>query len=101
MILFIRLRPTPNGDGYASFDFKVTDDGGTTPGVDTSLDAVTMTINVDSVNDAPVAVPSHVDLTEGGSHTFAASEFGFSDPSDLGTTAGADSLASITITSLP
>src|SRR6185312_218582 len=45
-----------NGTGYASFTFQVQDIGGTgNGGVDTDPSANTVTINVTSVNDAPVA----------------------------------------------
>ncbi len=44
-----------NGTSYASFTFQVRDDGGTANGgVDTDQSANTMTIDVTSVNDAPV-----------------------------------------------
>ena len=44
-----------NGTGYASFTFQVQDDGGTANGgVDLDQSANTLTINVTSVNDAPV-----------------------------------------------
>jgi len=45
-----------NGDTYASFDFKVQDNGGTADGgIDISENAATMTFAVTAVNDAPVA----------------------------------------------
>ncbi|WP_235013347.1 hypothetical protein [Spiribacter sp. SSL99] len=44
-----------NGSGYASFDFQVVDDGGTgNGGEDTDQSANTLTVDVTSVNDAPV-----------------------------------------------
>lgn len=49
--------PAANGSGtsYASFTFRVTDDGGTANGgVDTDPSANTITFNVTPVNDAPV-----------------------------------------------
>ena len=42
-----------NGNAYASFTFQVQDNGG---GSNLDLSANTLTINVTSVNDAPVAV---------------------------------------------
>ena len=46
-----------NGAGYASFDFHVQDDGGTSNGgVDLDQTANTLTIDVTAVNDAPSAV---------------------------------------------
>ena len=53
----LTFTPTPNanGPGYASFEFKVRDDGGTDHGgVDLSA-AMTMTLDVTEVNDKPVA----------------------------------------------
>jgi len=45
-----------NGDSYASFDFKVQDDGDTADGgMDISENTATMTFAVTAVNDAPVA----------------------------------------------
>ncbi len=45
-----------NGAGYASFTFQVRDNGGTANGgVNTDQSANTMTVDVTSVNDAPVA----------------------------------------------
>ena len=41
-----------NGDGYASFTFKVSD------GTDKSADAYTMTVNVTAVNDAATGLPT-------------------------------------------
>ena len=78
-----------NGAGYASIGFKVHD------GTAFSAAANTLTIDVTADNDAPTASDQSVTLTEDGSHTFASSEFGFSDI-DTG-----DTLSSIRITSLP
>ena len=77
-----------NGAGYADFKFTVSDG---------SLEsaAQTITLNVDAVNDAPEASDNTVTLDEDDSHTFSASEFGFSDI-DAG-----DTLQSIKITQLP
>ena len=38
-----------------------------------------MTVNVTAVNDAPTASDNTVTTTEDNNHTFAASEFGFTD----------------------
>ena len=44
-----------NGVGYASFTFRVRDDGGTdNGGIDTDGSANTLTVNITAVNDAPV-----------------------------------------------
>ncbi|HEV2815913.1 MAG TPA: Calx-beta domain-containing protein, partial [Allosphingosinicella sp.] len=58
-----------NGDGYASFDFKVRDDGGTDHnGVDTDPSANTITFNVTPVDDEPTltATPTNPLFLEGG-----------------------------------
>lgn len=57
--------PLHFGNGYASFMFKVQDDGGTTAGgVDTDVTARTMTINVTHVNHPPVAVDDAASVDE-------------------------------------
>ncbi|MGI9276596.1 MAG: beta strand repeat-containing protein, partial [Endozoicomonas sp.] len=78
-----------NGAGYATFDFKVND------GALDSVAANSITVDVTAVNDLPTAADNNITIPEDGSHTFAASEFGFSD------TADGDSLVSVTVTSLP
>ena len=53
----LKFTPAANANGasYASFTFQVQDDGGTANGgVDLDTSARTMTVNVTSVNDAPV-----------------------------------------------
>src|SRR4029077_4191844 len=53
----LKFDPAPNGNGasYASFTFLVQDDGGgTAPNIDLDQSANTITVNVNSVNDAPV-----------------------------------------------
>jgi hypothetical protein len=87
-----------NGTSYASFGFKVQDNGGTdNGGVDTSATANTITINVTSVNDAPTAANNTFTVLEDGSKTFAAADFGFADATD----SPANTLSAIIITSLP
>src|SRR4029077_5220037 len=87
-----------NGAGYASFTFQVQDDGGTANGgVDLDPAANTITVDADSVNDAPSGADKTVTTNEDTAHTFAASDFGFSDPSD----SPANALAAVKITSLP
>ena len=59
------------------------DDGGTANGgVDLDQTANTMTINVTSVNDAPAGTDKTVTTNEDTAYTFAARDFGFSDPND-------------------
>ena len=87
-----------NGTAYASFTFQVRDDGGTANGgVDLDQSANTFTINVTSVNDAPAGTDSTVTIIEDASHTFAAADFGFSDPNDD----PANGFLSVVITTLP
>ncbi len=58
--------PNGNGTGYATIGFKVVDNGGTANGgVDTSVNANTLTFNVTAVNDAPVnTVPGQQTTSE-------------------------------------
>ncbi|MCU1397844.1 MAG: hypothetical protein JWN62_953, partial [Acidimicrobiales bacterium] len=87
-----------NGTGYASFTFVVRDDGGTlNSGVDVDQTARTMSINVTAVNDAPVGTNHTVTGVESTSYQFAATDFGFTDPTD----APANSLSAVKITTLP
>ncbi|WP_448216992.1 VCBS domain-containing protein [Endozoicomonas sp. 2B-B] len=62
-----------------------------------SLDGTThdIVITINGTNDAPIAADNNLSLSEAGKHAFTNAEFGFSDV-DSG-----DSLASITLTSLP
>jgi trimeric autotransporter adhesin len=72
-----------NGNAYASFTFKVKDDGGTSNGgVDLDVIARTMTINVTSVNDAPAGANGSVMVLEDTDYVFTANDFHFSDPYD-------------------
>ena len=72
------------------------DNGGTAnSGVDTSVAANTLTINVTAVNDAPTAANSTLTVLEDGSKTFAAADFGFADTLD------GNSLSAVIITTLP
>src|SRR5688500_850828 len=87
-----------NGAGYASFTFQVQDDGGTAnAGVDLDASANTITIDVTSVNDAPAGANKTVTALEDGSYTFAAVDFGFTDPND----AAANALTAVKISTLP
>src|SRR5439155_1670848 len=91
-----------NGAGYASFTFQVQDDGGTAhSGVDLDQSANTLTIDVTSVNDAPAGTNNTVSVLEDGSYTFAAADFGFTDPTDAASAAGANALLAVEITTLP
>ncbi|WP_367608463.1 beta strand repeat-containing protein [Legionella sp. W05-934-2] len=78
-----------NGDGYASFNFQVSD-GTEFSGVDSS-----MSVDVTPVNDAPTNLDSLITTTEDIPYAFNATDFPFSDV-DSG-----DSLQAVKITSLP
>jgi hypothetical protein len=91
-----------NGTGYASFTFQVQDNGGTANGgVDLDQSPNTMTVNVTSVNDAPAGTNNTVTTLEDNAYTFAVADFGFSDPVDAGSAAGANALLAVKITTLP
>src|SRR5688500_17118612 len=81
--------PQANGDNYASFQFRVRDNGGeTNGGVNTSVSPNTIIVNVTSINDAPVgtdrAIPTILRSTAGtpSNYTLTVSDFGFNDPND-------------------
>ncbi len=93
----LRFTPTgnANGAGYATFTFRVQDDGGTANG-GVALDPIarTMTVNVTAVNDAPSGANSSVTTLEDSAYVFAASDFGFSD-------ADGNALGAVRIASVP
>jgi VCBS repeat-containing protein len=96
----LKFTPAANGSGspYASFTFRVQDNGGTANGgVDLDPTPNTMTVNVTPVNDAPAGTNNTVAAVEDGQYTFTAADFGFTDPSD---TPG-NALQSVLITTLP
>ena len=74
------------------------DDGGTANGgVDLDQTANTITVNVTSVNDAPAGADNTVTTNEDTAYTFAAADFGFTDPND----SPANALPAVKITTLP
>ena len=84
--------------GYASFTFQVQDNGGTANGgVDLDQSPNTITVNVTSVNDAPAGTDKTVTTLEDTAYTFAAADFGFTDPNDT----PANNLLAVKITTLP
>jgi hypothetical protein len=90
-----------NGAAYASFTFQVEDDGGTANGgVNLDPTARTMTLDVTSVNDAPVGTDKTTTILEDHSYTFLATDFGFADPVDAAN-GGANAFQAVKITSLP
>ncbi|MDB5863905.1 MAG: hypothetical protein JWO70_1711 [Betaproteobacteria bacterium] len=97
-----RLVYTPganaSGAGYASFTFRVQDDGGTANGgVDLDPLARTMTINVTPVNDAPAGTSTAVTTLEDTAYVFTAASFGFTDANDT----PANTLSAVRISTLP
>jgi hypothetical protein len=86
-----------SGSPYATFTFQVQDDGGTSNGgVDLDQSANTMTINVTAVNDEPAGTDNTVTTNEDTAYTFAAADFGFTDPNDT----PANTLAAVKITTV-
>jgi hypothetical protein len=97
-----RLVYTPgangNGAGYASFTFRVQDDGGTANGgADLDPIARTITVNVTPVNDAPAGETRTVTALEDTVFVFDAASFGYADAAD----GGANALASVRIVTAP
>jgi len=96
----LKFAPAANASGatYASFTFKVQDNGGTANGgVDTDPTARVMTIAVTRVNDAPAGTAKTVTMLEDGTYTFTAANFGFSDSKDT----PANTLSAVKIATLP
>ena len=87
-----------NGTGIGAFTFQVRDTGGTANGgVDLDQSPNTFNFNVTSVNDAPAGTDKTIAATEDTVFTFAAADFGFTDPNDT----PANTLQSVIITTLP
>ncbi len=90
--------PNASGTGVANFTFQLQDDGGiVNSGVDLDPTANTIRINVTSVNDAPAGTDKTLTILEDSSKTFAAADFGFSDPIDL----PKNTFSAVIITTLP
>ncbi|HEX2826786.1 MAG TPA: Ig-like domain-containing protein [Burkholderiales bacterium] len=72
-----------NGAAYASFAFRVQDDGGTlSGGADTDAIARTLTIAVTAVNDAPTGADNTVTTLEDTPYRYTPADFGFADARD-------------------
>ncbi|MHC5537390.1 Ig-like domain-containing protein [Singulisphaera rosea] len=81
----LKYTPPANANGAASikFSFQVRDNGGTANGgINTDPTPKTFTVNVTSVNDAPVGTAKTVTMLEDSTYTFTIADFGFSDPND-------------------
>ncbi|WP_197231540.1 FG-GAP-like repeat-containing protein [Novipirellula artificiosorum] len=94
----LTYEPAANVNGSTSFTFQVQDDGG---GNNLDLSPNTLTVNIASVNDAPAGTDGNVATNEDTTYTFASSDFGFTDPIDSGSAAGADAFNGVLITTLP
>ncbi|MFI4848928.1 MAG: Ig-like domain-containing protein [Gimesia chilikensis] len=76
-----------SGVGYDNFEFRVND------GTLESASAYLMTVDVNGINDAPVATDNTITVSEDTTYTFTAADFNFSD-------IDGDTLASVRITTL-
>lgn len=93
-LLVYRPASNQHGVGYASIGFQVQDVGGTlNGGVDLDASENTIAFDVSSVNDAPVGATGDIHFAEDTTYTFAANDFGFSDPND----SPANAFVSVTI----
>jgi VCBS repeat-containing protein len=100
----LRFTPAANANSaaYATFTFQVQDDGGVANGgINTDPIAKTLTLDVTSVNDAPLGTSTTVTTLEDMPYVFQAADFGFSDAIDAGSTAGANHFANVIIGALP
>lgn len=88
--------PTANFNGPASLQVQASDNGNTGTGGARS-DTKTVTITVNAVNDAPAGTEGSATIAEDDTYTFAAADFGFTDPSD----APAHEFAGVVLTTLP
>src|SRR5262249_17435778 len=96
-LLVLTPKLNESGAGYATLQFQVRDDGGIVDGgSDTDPTAKTMTIDVNSVNDAPAGADNAITISEDTLHTFVPDDFGFSDPNDF----PANNFAEVLIASL-
>jgi VCBS repeat-containing protein len=85
----LTFTPTANYNGAVSFTYSVAS-GGTT-------ETATVSVTVNSVNDAPAGADKTITIAEDGSYGFTAADFGFSDPND----SPANTLQAVVITTLP
>lgn len=88
----LQFTPAENFSGSVQgFTIQLQDATGLNPAL------VSLDIDVTAVNDAPSGLDKTIELDKNATYTFAASDFGVSDPSD----SPANTLSAITIASLP
>ena len=92
----ITIRAWDQTAGPAGSLFDITANGGTGGSTAFSIAADTVSITVNSVNDAPSGADNTITTLEDTAHVFSVADFGFSDPND----APADSLQAVEITTL-
>src|SRR5262249_20177474 len=98
LLVYTPNAPDPTGAGFDSFTFQVQDDGGTANGgVDTDQSANTLTVDIVGANHAPAGTDNTKTILEDHTYTFAAADFGFTDPNDT----PADHFQTVEITTLP
>ena len=86
------------GNPKGAFTFKVQDNGGTANGgIDLDPTPNTITFNITPVNSAPAGTDKTITMLEDGVYTFAAADFGFTDPNDT----PANTLLAVVISTLP
>ena len=107
----IRFLPSANYNGTpGALTVRLVDNSGTPPTNATNINVATnggitayssatvsLGTSITSVNDAPTGTNATINVTQNGSKTFAAADFGFSDTSD----SPADAFSNVIITTLP
>ncbi|MHC5541767.1 Ig-like domain-containing protein, partial [Singulisphaera rosea] len=81
----LKFVPPDNGSGgaFIKFTFQVRDNGGTANGgQNTDPTPRTIFVTHTAINDPPVGTPKTVSIAKNSTYTFAATDFGFSDPND-------------------
>ncbi|GGG05046.1 hypothetical protein GCM10010924_37040 [Rhizobium wenxiniae] len=88
---------TPAANSVASVTLTMTTNDNGNTGGPALTDIDTSTITITPVNDAPAGTDKTITLTEDGSYTFTAADFGFTDPND----SPANTLSAVIINTLP
>jgi VCBS repeat-containing protein len=91
----VGLTITPPADSDGDFTLTVTATATEGANGDSADTVATIDVTVAQVNDAPSGTDNSVTILEDGSHTFAESDFGFSDPVE------GNALQAVIITTLP